>query len=228
MNEQAIVAFQALKEAMVSTPVLALPRFDEPSTVETDASDVGLGAILMQHGHPIAFISKAMSEKNKNLSIYEKEFLALILAVEKWRPYLQRSEFVIKTDHKSLIFLENQRLQSDLQKKAMTKLMGLQFKIVYKKCKENIVADALSRVGQLMSIIAVTEVKLLWIQQIINSYAIDEQAQQLLAQQAINSPNEQRFSRYQGIIRKGNQIWIGENSALCTKLIASMHDSALG
>src|SRR5699024_12729867 len=53
----------------------------------------------------LAFLSKALGEKNKHLSIYEKEFLALILAVDKWRPYLQRAPFIIRTDHQSLTFL---------------------------------------------------------------------------------------------------------------------------
>jgi hypothetical protein len=96
-NEEAQAAFEALKKAMSSTPVLALPRFDLPFLVETDACENGLGAVLMQHGKPIAYISKALGERNKHLPIYDKEFLALTLAVEKWRPYLQRSPFVIKT-----------------------------------------------------------------------------------------------------------------------------------
>ena len=118
---------------MTTTPVLALPRFDLPFVVETDACDTGMGAVLMQQGKPIAYISKALGERNRHMSIFDKEFLALILAVEKWRPYLQRSPFVIKTDHKSLTFLGEQQLQSELQRKAMARLMGLQFQIVYKK-----------------------------------------------------------------------------------------------
>ena len=79
-------------------------------------------------------------------------------------------------------FLGNQMLHSELQRKAMAKLMGLQFKVVYKPDKENLVADALSRVGQLMSLQAVTEVQPLWIQEILNSYETDSKAQILLAQ----------------------------------------------
>jgi hypothetical protein len=59
------------------------------------------------------------------LSKYEKEFLALIMAVERWHPYLQRQEFIIKIDHKSLAYLNEQSLQSELQRKAMTRLMSL-------------------------------------------------------------------------------------------------------
>lgn len=78
---EAQVAFDKLKTTLSTTPVLALPNFDKPFVIETDASDMGFGAVLMQEGRPIAFISKPLSSANKALSIYEKEFMALILAV---------------------------------------------------------------------------------------------------------------------------------------------------
>lgn len=74
---------------MISTPVLALPNFELPFVIETDPSDDGVGAVLMQHGQPVAFLSKALGDKHKYLSIYEKEFLSLMMAVDKCRPYLQ-------------------------------------------------------------------------------------------------------------------------------------------
>ena len=104
-NPSAQTAFDNLKIAMTITPVLALPNFQETFTVETDACQDGIGAVLMQKGQPIAFLSKALGKKHKTLSIYEKEFLALIMAVERWRHYLQRKEFIIQTDHKSLAYL---------------------------------------------------------------------------------------------------------------------------
>lgn len=227
-SEEAEIAFQQLKKAMTSTPVLALPDFNLPFVVETDACDSGIGAVLMQNDRPIAFLSKALSEAHKTLSIYEKEFLALIMAVERWQPYLQRQQFIIRTDHKSLCFLEDQTLHSELQRKAMTRLMGLQFEIIYKKGKENTAADALSRVDHLMTIQSVSKIQPIWIQEVSNSYATDPNAQTLLAQLAIHSPNEQGYSLHDGIIRLGSQIWIAENSALRTKLIAALHASALG
>jgi hypothetical protein len=82
--------------------------------VETDASGTGIGAILMQDGHPIAYLSKALCPKNLGLSTYEKECLALLLAVHHWRAYLQHNKFIIRTDQKSLLNLTDQRLNTPI------------------------------------------------------------------------------------------------------------------
>lgn len=66
-------AFNKLKEVMTTPPVLALPNFSLPFIIETDASRVGIGVVLMQQGHPIAFLSKALSPRNLLLSTYERE-----------------------------------------------------------------------------------------------------------------------------------------------------------
>lgn len=104
-SETATVAFDKLKRAMTTAPVLALPNFNRTFIVETDASGLGVGAVLTQEGRPIAYFSKALSKKHQTLSIYEKEMLAVLLAVKKWNAYLAGRHFVIKTDHQSLKFL---------------------------------------------------------------------------------------------------------------------------
>ncbi|WVZ93178.1 hypothetical protein U9M48_039180 [Paspalum notatum var. saurae] len=227
-SQEATLAFEALKQAMQKAPVLALPDFQATFIVETDACDGGLGAVLMQHDRPIAFLSKALGDKHKHLSVYEKEFLAVIMAVERWRPYLQRQEFVIRTDHSSLAYLSEQNLHSDLQRKAMARLMGLQFKIVYSKGKENVAADALSRVAHLFALQAVSAVQPVWLQEVLNSYVTDPQAQQPLARLAIHSPDSQGFELVGGLIKHNGLIWVGNNSALQTKIIAAMHSSPIG
>jgi hypothetical protein len=82
--------------------------------VQTDASDTGVGVVLMQDGHPVVFLSKALCVQHRALSIYEKEFLALLTAVERWHPYLQCNKFMIKTDHHSLTYLEQHNLQAPM------------------------------------------------------------------------------------------------------------------
>jgi hypothetical protein len=213
---------------MSSTPVLALPDFTIPFTVETNASDSGVGAVLMQKGQPVAFLSKALGPSHKKLSIYEKEFLALIMAVERWRPYLQRQEFFITTDHKSMFYLCEQSLHSDMQRKAMTRLMGLQFRVVYRKGKDNLAANGLSRVNHLLALQAISEVQPVWMQEVLNSYVTDPKAQELLTKLSVHSIDDQGFSLELGLIKHNNRVWIGSNSALQTRLISALHASAIG
>jgi hypothetical protein len=80
--------FAALKEALVEAHVLALPDFTKQFQLEIDATDLGVGVVLMQQGHPLAFINKALGPRTKGLSTYEKEYLAILIAVDQWRSYL--------------------------------------------------------------------------------------------------------------------------------------------
>ena len=82
------IVFQTLKKALISAPVLALPNFSLSFVVETDASAIGIGAVLQQQGHPIAYVSKALGPKAQGLSTYEKECLAILMAMEHWYHYL--------------------------------------------------------------------------------------------------------------------------------------------
>jgi hypothetical protein len=72
-------AFLTLKKALITAPVLALPNFDKVFVLETDASDKGIGAVLMQDGHPLAYVSKALGPKTSTLSVYEKRVLSYSL-----------------------------------------------------------------------------------------------------------------------------------------------------
>jgi hypothetical protein len=70
-----------LKQALVAAPILALPNFAKTFVIETDASDQGIGAVLMQKGHPLAFFSKPLGPKSRGLSNYEKEYMAILVVV---------------------------------------------------------------------------------------------------------------------------------------------------
>jgi hypothetical protein len=87
-NDAAEKAFQQLKEALTSPPILRLPGFTQQFIIECNASGIGLVAILLQHNQPIAYFSEALKGLVLVLSTYEKEMLAIIKAIKKWRPYL--------------------------------------------------------------------------------------------------------------------------------------------
>jgi hypothetical protein len=87
--------------------VLALPDFTKNFVLECDAPRKGIGAAVMQYGQPLDFSSKQLSYQHLGQSIYEKEMLAILHAVDLWHPYLLGQHFQIKTDHQSLkYFLE--------------------------------------------------------------------------------------------------------------------------
>jgi hypothetical protein len=100
-------AFDHMKEVMGTCPVLALLDLTLPFVLECDASDEGIGAVLMQGGHPIVFESRKLSQPERLYSIYDMEMLAIMHALTKFRQYLVGNKFVVKTNHNSLkYFLE--------------------------------------------------------------------------------------------------------------------------
>lgn len=104
-NEQAVEAFEQLKQRLLSPPSFRMSDFNQGFTIECDADKDGVGAVLLQDGHPIAFSSQSLKGRALNLSTYEKEILAILLAVKKWRQYLLGRRFIIKTDQRSLKYL---------------------------------------------------------------------------------------------------------------------------
>lgn len=112
--------------------------------VECDASGTGIGAILMQSRQLIAFFSKALLGRNLELYTYEKEMLALVVAVQKWCPYLLGQKFIVRTDPRSLKFLCSHIIAMKAQQKWLVKLMGYNFSTEYNKGSDNRAADALS------------------------------------------------------------------------------------
>jgi hypothetical protein len=99
------LAFNSLKESLITAPVMALPDFSIPFVLQTDASGTGLGAILMQKGRPISYYSRTIGPRAAAMSTYDKEALAILEAFKKWRHYFLGSELQIKTDQKSLKFI---------------------------------------------------------------------------------------------------------------------------
>jgi hypothetical protein len=109
---EAEAAFRALQRALTTAPLLQLPDFDRGFVVECDASDSGVGAVLHQGRGPIAFFRHPLAPRHSKLAAYERELIGLVQAVRHWRPYLWGRTFLICTDHYSLKYLLDQRLDN--------------------------------------------------------------------------------------------------------------------
>ena len=109
-NETTSQAFHKLKEAMTRVPILAMPDFSKPFIIEVDASGFVIGVVLMQNDQLVAYYSQVLGQRAHLKSTYEKELMAIVLAITKWRSYLLGRRFVIRTNQKSLKFLLEQRI----------------------------------------------------------------------------------------------------------------------
>lgn len=209
--------------------MLGIPNFAKPFGIETDACQTGVGAVLIQDGHPLAYVSKPLGPKTQGLSIYEKEYLAILIAVEQWRSYLQVSEFIIFTDQKSLTHLNDQRLNTIWQQRVFSKLLGLRYRIVYKKGSDNTAADALSRrTHELGVCCAISAATPQWCTQVVQGYANDPQAQRLLAKLATAPAGCGPFVLVDGLLRHNNRIWVGNNAPVQQQILKAFHSSPLG
>ena len=228
-RKETITAFRNLKRAMTQPPVLALPNLNKPFVVETDASGSGLGAVLMQDGHPIAFISKALGPRQQALSTYEREMLAILQAVTKWRHYLWGRHFTIRTDHVSLKYLLAQKVSYPSQHIWLTKLLGFDYDIEYRKGKENIAADALSRCtsGEVFSLtLSTISTKLLAAVQA--SWTTDNNLVELITQLQQDPNSHPLYAWANGHLYRKGKLVVGNDPTLQGQLISLYHDSAIG
>jgi RNase H-like domain found in reverse transcriptase/Reverse transcriptase (RNA-dependent DNA polymerase)/Integrase zinc binding domain/Chromo (CHRromatin Organisation MOdifier) domain/Retroviral aspartyl protease/Integrase core domain len=137
-------AFVQVKKHLTEAPLLQFPDFSQPFEVVCDASLVGVGGVLMQDGHPLAFESRKLSPAEKNYSTSEQELLAVVHAMRTWRCYLEGGECTVITDHNPNTFLKEQVNLSRRQARWSEFLERFNYHWEYRPGRIN-VADPLSR-----------------------------------------------------------------------------------
>ncbi|KAK3085578.1 hypothetical protein FSP39_005598 [Pinctada imbricata] len=149
-SESAEKSFMSLRKALTKFPILKLPNLKEPFVLQTDASDRGIGAVLLQDDHgkklPVAYASRKLKGAECAYATVEKECLAIVWAIQKFRRYLYGTEFIIETDHKPLMYLNRSKLTSSRLMRWALLLQPYRFRIVAIKGRDNVGADYLSRI----------------------------------------------------------------------------------
>jgi hypothetical protein len=144
-SNEAQTAFEQLKHALKTALLLASPNFDKPFRIATDASKDGLGAVLQQDGHPIAYASRTCSPAEQNYQATEQEALAVIWAIRHCKHYVYGRDIEICTDHKPFHDLKKNRHPDEPLGRLMLKLQGMNHRITYMPGDNNKEADVLSR-----------------------------------------------------------------------------------
>ena len=184
----------------------------------------------MQKERPIAFESLPIKGKYLHKAFYEKEMLAILHALKKWRPYLMGRQFKVKTDHDSLKYFLEKRLSSEEHKKWVTKMLGYDFEIIYKKGKKNVVADALLRKDEDVEAFfcAISIIQPDWINEAREEWKNDEEVWELI-QKLRQVPNT-----YDTFIWKNDSLcykdclYLCKNSQLKQNILLELHTSPLG
>jgi hypothetical protein len=225
-NEEAEESFQCLKKAMTQVPILAMPNFDKAFVIETDASGYGLGAVLSQEDRPIAFYSRTLGTRAQLKPIYEKELMAIVFAISKWRPYILGRHFIVRSDQQILKFLLEQRVIGEEYQKWVSKLMCYDFEIQYRTGSSNKVADALSRVTPECLELVVPQ----W-------YLWDELKQELENDSFLKKIREEMqsgvnnhvgFTVCNGVLYYKNRLVIPKGSRFIQVILKEFHNSPIG
>jgi len=138
-------AFQTLKQRLVTTLVLAQPDTTKPFDVYCDASNVGLGCVLMQYGHVIAYASRQLKPNEVNYPTHNLELDVVVHALKIWRHYLFGQPCNFFTDHKSLKYFFTQSELNMRQRRCVELIKAYDLNIQYHPGKANVVVNALSR-----------------------------------------------------------------------------------
>jgi hypothetical protein len=219
-DEEAQIMMDKMKKVMSTCPVLALLDFSLPFTLECDAFGEGIGAVLMQKRHPLAYESRKLRGPEILYKVYDKEMLAIMHALAKFRKYLVGARFVVKSDHNSLKYLLEQKDLNERQHKWVSRIQAYDFDIEFVKGKNNVVADALSRRPSNFAMIGVS---VDWKDHLVMEYEKDQFGCHLLDGQV----QDDNFKVMNDLIYYKDRIFLVPRSAFKDKVLQAYHDSLM-
>jgi hypothetical protein len=217
-SPEAQLTFDKMKKVMSMCPVLALPDFAQPFTVECDASREGIGAVIMQNRHPIVYESRKLRGPELLYTIYDKEMLAIMHALAKFRQYLVGAKFALRTNHNNLKYFLDQKDLNERQQKWVSKIQAYDFDIEFVKGKNNVVADALSRRP---SVYAMTDISVDWKAHLLVEYSKNKFACEVMDGQV----QDDNFRIMDDIIYYKGRIFLVPESTFKAKVLQASHDS---
>ena len=204
-------SFNELKNFLTHAPVLALPNFDKPFEIHCDASGNGIGGVLTQEKRPIAYFSEKLSRAQVNYPIYYKELYALVRVLREWEHYLRPHEFIIHTDHETLKYLKGQTKLNKRHAKWSEFIESFPYVIKYIKGKENVVADALSRICTLVTKL---ELNVVGFEHIKDLYANDPSFATPYAK-CLTHPSWELYYIKDDYLKRANKLCIPESFFVC-------------
>lgn len=160
MTTEGLESFNKLKHALTIAPVLVNPRFDLPFTIQCDASNLAVGGVLTQKWddgeHVVAYAAQKLNKCQQKYMACEKELLAVLVCIEKFRGYVEGAKFYVLTDNSAVVWLKSFRDPTGRLARWALKLQKYNFSISHRPGKTNKVADAISRVPDCIEINLVT------------------------------------------------------------------------
>ncbi|KAG5230103.1 hypothetical protein IMY05_015G0066000 [Salix suchowensis] len=214
---EAEAGFRQIKEKLTTASILILPDFSQPFELHSDASKVGIGAVLSQGGKPVAYFSEKLSGSRARYSTYDMEFYAVVQAVKHWRHYLFHREFILFTDHDSLRHLHSQEKISSRHASWSAYLQQFTFVLKHKAGVTNRVADALSRRTNLLSTMTIQVLGFNSFQELFDS---DPHFSEIMA--TVRGGRNSEFVLVDGFLFRRNQLCIPDCS-LRLHIIRELH-----
>lgn len=250
-------AFCSLKSAFTSAPVLTHPNYDRPFVLEADASGYAVGAVLSQqaddgHLHPVDFYSRSLTDAERNYPIYDKELLAIVVALRHWRHHLMGASHrtTVFTDHKNLATFMTATISNERHARWSLTLNDYDLLITYRPGRLQGQADALSRRSDYCFSSSNTDAKLLIpsrhfilpttlniatltvqaVDPIMESIAVqnptDPFFQKISASLSTDATIQRVYRIVNGYLYRGNQLYVPSPSQLA--ILARCHDSPVG